>query len=120
MLRFTGAMSNKFVGGDTAEDVLPLLTELRSQNKGALFAYSVEVDEKEAAGKVKTGANDSKLSYMRNVNEMVHSIDVAADFEDMLAGKKGSGLGRKTWVAVKLVCSKNPYRHAYTQLFRIP
>ncbi len=101
-------MSNKFVGGDTAEDVLPLLAELRSQNKGALFAYSVEVDEKEAAGIAKAGAAESgsgssKLPYMRNVDEMMHSIDVAADFEDRLANERGSDFGRKTWVAVKLV-----------------
>ncbi|KLO17621.1 FAD-linked oxidoreductase [Schizopora paradoxa] len=98
---------SQFVGGDTAEDVLPLLTDLRNQNKGALFAYSVEVDEKEAAGVAKAGGSgsgetNSEPSFMRNVNEMIHSIDVAADFEDGLAGRNELDIGRKTWVAVKL------------------
>lgn len=39
-----------------------------------------------------------KLPHKAIIKEMIHSIDVAADFEDSLS----SG-GRRTWVAVKIV-----------------
>ncbi|KAL0945593.1 hypothetical protein HGRIS_014752 [Hohenbuehelia grisea] len=89
----------QFVGGDTAEGTLPLLVRLRAANKGALFAYSVEVDEAEASG----GAKLEKAGVHKQiVEEMLHCIDVAADFEDDIARAKGYSLGRKTWVAVKM------------------
>ncbi|KAG9084581.1 hypothetical protein FRC06_003989, partial [Ceratobasidium sp. 370] len=80
----------QFVGGDTCEDTLPLIAELRRQNKGTLLAYSVEVDEKNSA----SGA----ARWKKNVDEMRASVDFAGDFEDAL-GQKGP---RKTWVAIKL------------------
>ncbi|KAI0917811.1 hypothetical protein AcV5_003960 [Taiwanofungus camphoratus] len=94
---------DQFVGGDTAEDALPLLGQLRAQNKGCLFAYSVEVDEDEAAGKSKGATHAGKQSaHKQIIAETLHCIDVAADFEDRYAaGGKQAG-GRKTWVAIKL------------------
>lgn len=84
----------QFVGGDTARNTLPLLARLRKDNKGILFAYSVE-DEEESTG--------SGLSaYKQRVEETIRCIDVAADFEDGSSGG-AAALGRKTWVAVKLV-----------------
>ncbi|GBE78609.1 FAD-linked oxidoreductase [Sparassis crispa] len=89
---------NQFVGGDTAEDAVPLLENLRAENKGCLFGYSVEVDEAQAAGK---GASQSKQSVHKQiVEETIHCIDVAADFEAKHA--HGRLTGRRTWVAVKL------------------
>lgn len=91
-------MAFQFVGGETAEDVVPLLEELRAQNKGAIFAYSVEVDESATkGGKAQTP------QYRKNVEEMLHSIDVAADFEDKHSMSSRAALGRKTFVALKLV-----------------
>ncbi|KAI0271717.1 FAD-linked oxidoreductase-like protein [Gloeopeniophorella convolvens] len=90
-----------FVGGDTAHACLPLIRQLRAENKGALFAYSVEVDEHEAAG----GARSSRdPAHKLIVQEMIRSIDVAADFEDSqaLAADASPGSGRRTWVAIKL------------------
>ncbi|KAG9015904.1 hypothetical protein FRB90_004244 [Tulasnella sp. 427] len=92
MIRHT--FFGQFVGGETAEDIVPLLDELRVQNKGAIFAYSVEVDESAPKG--------SQAQYRKNVEEMLHSIDVAADFEDKHSLGPRSALGRKTWVALKL------------------
>ncbi|EJD55117.1 FAD-linked oxidoreductase [Auricularia subglabra TFB-10046 SS5] len=80
----------QFVGGDTARETLPVLEQLRRDNKGALFAYSVEDDEDA------TGANEGS-AYKRRVNETIRCIDVAADFEDAHPSSS-----RKTWVAVKL------------------
>ncbi|QRW05789.1 proline dehydrogenase [Ceratobasidium sp. AG-Ba] len=80
----------QFVGGDTCEDTLPLITSLRKQNKGTLLAYSVEVDEKDDGS--------GKAQWKKNVAEMRSSVDFAADFEDTY-GQKGP---RKTWVAIKL------------------
>ncbi|CAE6433516.1 unnamed protein product [Rhizoctonia solani] len=77
----------QFVGGDTCDDTLPLIVSLRKQNKGTLLAYSVEVDE------VGGGRADQ---WKKNVEEMVASVEFAADFEDTQNGS------RKTWVAIKL------------------
>ncbi|KAJ6569316.1 FAD-linked oxidoreductase-like protein [Mycena capillaripes] len=87
---------DQFVGGDSAAETLPLLHSLRSANIGSLFAYSVEVDEAEAMA----GSGSSpKSAHKAIVEEMVHCIDVAADFEDALGAKQ---TGRRTWVAVKI------------------
>ncbi|KAF7796593.1 hypothetical protein EIP86_007774 [Pleurotus ostreatoroseus] len=91
---------DQFVGADTAESSISLLETLRKENTGCLFAYSVEVDEKEAAGKTSKGKAKQPV-YKRIVQEMIHSIDVAADFEDKHL-PPGSSQGRRTWVAVKL------------------
>ncbi|THH17138.1 hypothetical protein EW146_g3612 [Bondarzewia mesenterica] len=89
----------QFVGGDTAHECVPLLESLRAENKGTLFAYSVEVDEAEATG---GGSKGSVPVYKQIVQEMIRSIDVAADFEDQRASGSSSAAGRRTWVAVKL------------------
>jgi len=39
-----------------------------------------------------------ELPHKAIMKEMIHSIDVAADFEDSIRGE-----GRRTWVAVKIV-----------------
>jgi proline dehydrogenase len=72
--------------------VVPLLHSLRSANKGALFSYSVEADDLDISNK--------DFSRKQVVNEMVNSIDVAADFED--AHSTGQPGSRKTWVSVKM------------------
>ncbi|GJE99762.1 FAD-linked oxidoreductase [Phanerochaete sordida] len=90
---------DQFVGGETAEGALPLVEQLRAENKGCLFAYSVEVDEHEAAGKAK--GNSVQSVHKECIREMIHSIDVAADFEDGHL-PPGSSKGRRTWVAIKL------------------
>lgn len=94
---------DQFVGGDTAEDCLPLLEELRAEGKGSLFAYSVEVDEAEAAGSAKERAEIASQTTRQIVQETLHCVDIAAGFEDKHAAKSGSVQGRKTWVALKLV-----------------
>jgi proline dehydrogenase len=106
----------QFVGGDEATDVVPLIETLRSQKKGVLLAYSVEVDEDEAIARTNRAlsSSDSTLrvhGYKRNVLEMTRSIDVAAEFEDAKGLKDDHG-GRKTWVAVKLVSGVKGY-HAF-------
>ena len=111
----TDSSPSQFVGGETARAAFPLLSTLRNQNKGALFAYSVEVNEHEAAGTThhsNEGASSGKPKpneqpvHKRIVAEMIRSIDVAADFEDEF-GTQGVA-GRRTWVAIKLV--GNPCR----------
>ncbi|KAJ7250111.1 FAD-linked oxidoreductase-like protein [Mycena haematopus] len=86
---------DQFVGGDSAAETLPLLNTLRTANTGTLFAYSVEVDEAEAMA----GGSSRSSPHGAIVDEMVHCIDVAADFEDALGAKQ---TGRRTWVAVKM------------------
>jgi proline dehydrogenase len=86
------------VGGDTAQDCVAVMKQLRSENKGTLFAYSVEVDESEATGDSVQKSHRTP-AHKRIVEEMIHSINIAADFEDELS----TCSGRKTWVAVKMV-----------------
>lgn len=89
---------------------------MRAENKGTLFAYSVEVNEDEAAGTGKTSVRGHVADpdgvippHKQAVEEMIRCIDVAADFEDGL--RAGAGIptkkvkGRRTWVAIKLVRS---------------
>lgn len=87
----------QFVGGESAKTTLPLLEQLRSENKGALFAYSVEVDEHEAAGKARERAARVPV-HKQLVDEMIRCIDVAADFEDQKRADKATVMGRRTWV----------------------
>ncbi|KAH9939019.1 FAD-linked oxidoreductase [Epithele typhae] len=89
----------QFVGGETAEDALPLIEELRQQKTGCLFAYSVEVDEAEASGHGNDAGKPPSSVHKQIVQETLHCIDVAADYED----KHTPGtVGRRTWVAIKL------------------
>ncbi|KAJ8494872.1 hypothetical protein ONZ45_g13084 [Pleurotus djamor] len=53
----------QFVGGDTAQETIPLLKQLRTANTGALLAYSVEVDEDEAAGTKEFKRDDVKAPH---------------------------------------------------------
>ncbi|KAG8988197.1 hypothetical protein FRB93_004144 [Tulasnella sp. JGI-2019a] len=95
---------DQFVGADTAEGTLPLLKDFRAQHKGVLLAYSVEADEAAKATSQRTGGSEVP-QYRRNVEEMLHSIEVAGNFEDSQAARPGisTGIsGRKTWVAIKL------------------
>ncbi|OSD05697.1 FAD-linked oxidoreductase [Trametes coccinea BRFM310] len=86
---------DQFVGGDSAEEALPVLEQLRAENKGAILVYSVEVDE-QAPG----SAKPMPLSaHKQIVDETLHCIDVAADFEDKHSVTNGT---KGTWVAIKL------------------
>lgn len=89
------------MGGDTAQDAIPLLEQLREENKGCLFAYSVEVDEHEAAGQDKLRSSPKQPVNKQIIEETLHCIDVAAGFEDK--HNPGQIIGRRTWVALKLV-----------------
>lgn len=90
---------HQFVGAETANGALPLLASLHAQNKGALFAYAVEVDKKEAAGQTNV---ERQPVHKRVVEEMIRSINASADFEDGRDAIRSGHIGRRTWVAVKL------------------
>ncbi len=81
------------MGGDSAEEAIPVLEQLRAENKGVLFVYSVEVDES-------APVSAALSAHKQIVGETLHCIDVAADFEDKHASTDG---GKGTWVAIKLV-----------------
>lgn len=89
----------QFVGGDTAEKTLQVISQLRSNNIGALLAYSVEVDEDQAGRSKFPKSHISAHGYKANVEETIRSIDVAADFEERFRSQSG----KRTWVAIKLV-----------------
>ncbi|PPQ68478.1 hypothetical protein CVT25_008404 [Psilocybe cyanescens] len=135
---------DQFVGADSAEDAVPLLYTLRAANQGVLFAYSVEVDENEATGASFSSSSSAErvdsptpssvphhagsvlqldsndAPHKRIVDEMLHCIDVAADFEAGVYDEgNGNGNGnrnndiepssttttkggKRTWVAVKM------------------
>jgi proline dehydrogenase len=81
------------------------MRRLREENKGTLLAYSVEADENEAAGGTRS---PDKRVHKRMVQEMIRSIDVAAEFEDSQAREAPSS-GRRTWVAIKVVSLIDDY-----------
>lgn len=93
---------DQFVGGDTAQKAIPLLRSLRAEHKGALFAYSVEVEEADATASVaESHAKQKRPSpHNRMVDEIIRGIDVAADFEDSIAHNLARS--RRTWVAIKI------------------
>lgn len=93
------AYDSKFVGGDTARDTIPVLRTLRAENKGALLVYSVEVDDRAAVSNDMSGQGNP--SHKRFVEEMIKTIDTAADFEDSISNR--GGFNRRTCVALKLV-----------------
>ncbi|KAG2030938.1 FAD-linked oxidoreductase [Suillus americanus] len=70
---------HQFVGADTANGALPLLASLRAENKGALFAYAVEVDKKEAAGQTNM---ERQPAHKHIIEEIIRIINASADFED--------------------------------------
>lgn len=109
------------MGGPTTNQCIPLLERLRAENKGVLFAYSVEVDEDAASGHA-CGTKSGEQIHKRIVKEMIHSIDVAANFEDTYASSLSSPSGRRTWIAIKLVSvSFPPYpRQSLNPSFRLP
>ncbi|KAF9529861.1 FAD-linked oxidoreductase-like protein [Crepidotus variabilis] len=95
-----------FVGAETADQCIPLLRSLRQENKGALFAYSVEVDERQAIGTSTSSASIavglSESPHKRIVQEIMHCVDVAADFEADISHDAVQPGGKRTWIAVKL------------------
>ncbi|KAG6327796.1 hypothetical protein ID866_11292 [Astraeus odoratus] len=100
----------QYVGGETVQDALPVIHRLRSEDMGAMMVYSVEVDEKEAAGSEESrrasphpvrDAPGARPFHKRTVEEIIRGIDAAADFEDHLAAKSVDQ-GRSTCFAVKL------------------
>lgn len=90
---------HQFVGAETADGALPIFALLRAENKGILFSYAVEVDEKEVAGQASV---ERQHVHKRIVKEMIRSIDVSADYEDGRDLLQGGHSGRRTWIAVKL------------------
>lgn len=63
------------------------------------------MDEPEVTGPGSDSKKKGPPVYKRCVDEMIRSIDVAADFEDGIVGNEPqTGSGRRTWVAIKMVC----------------
>ena len=71
---------HQFVGAETVDGCIPLLHTLRKSNQGALFSYSVEQ------------LHSSPSSSQHALHSILHSIDIAADFDNTPS----------TWVAIKL------------------
>ncbi|PWN53120.1 FAD-linked oxidoreductase [Violaceomyces palustris] len=83
---------HQFVGGDTAEDCLPLASSLSREGLGTMFNYSVEVSHNEAkedSSKRKPEDGKEALSSRSSaihrpiVDELLHCIDVAAHFTNL-------------------------------------
>ena len=64
---------------------IPVLRALGAKNKGALLAYSVEVDDRAA---VSIDSDDisgqGNAPHKRFVEEMIRAVDTIADFEGSL------------------------------------
>ena len=100
------SLVRQYVGGETAQESLTAMHRLRSENKGALLVYSVEVDEASAHGSTNLfrDAPSEEPIHKRFVEEVISSIDTAGAFEDDIIRRSGEH-GRTTCVGVKLVSS---------------
>lgn len=92
-----------FVGGETFEGTIPSIKSLRERNIASLLEYSVEADEAEskAGGHQRQGAT---MQYQKNIEEILSSIPKAAGVEE--EQNTGRAATRKTWIAIKLVRTK--------------
>ena len=111
------------------ENAIPLLHTLRAANRGVVFSYSVEVKGSGATG---TSISPSptilgdKPPHKRILDEILHCIDVAAEFQVELetnnaksslrdnaaSASSRSATGRRTWVALKMTALL-PDAHAF-------
>ncbi|EPQ32008.1 uncharacterized protein PFL1_00206 [Pseudozyma flocculosa PF-1] len=78
-----------FVSDDSAEGSLPVLSDLSRDGLGSLLVYSVEVtkdgaqgngDDHSSSTSGKAGTGRSSAIHRPFVDELLHSVDVAADF----------------------------------------
>lgn len=110
-----------FVGGDTVEETVPVIEELRSSGIGTLLGYSVEVDEEDVQSAKRPESGLDRRSrvpaYARSIQEMLNSIRVAGEVEDRQGNSDPAS--RKTWVALKLV-SENLSRVYFTVGYTSP
>lgn len=102
----------QFVGGDTAQECLPLIRKLRAENKGALLAYTVEADADE-------GLEEARPTdeLHQPIVQLIRAVNVAARFEDFLA-RETSSSGRRTWVAFKLARALLSHQEVKLRQFR--
>ena len=71
---------------------MPVINHLRTESKGSLLVYSVEVDELNT----RLAGNPP---HKQMVEETLRGIDAAGDHEDSLSTTEE----RSTWIAIKLV-----------------
>lgn len=85
----------QFVGGDTVDDCVPVVRTLRRAKQGVLFSWSVETHD--------NNGTSAPNGHQRAIQDLLHSIDVAADFEDnLVTHTQGDVTVRQTWIAIKL------------------
>ncbi|KAJ3768086.1 FAD-linked oxidoreductase [Lentinula raphanica] len=87
---------NQFVGGDTAQDCVPLLERLSAENKGGVLVYSVEVGQ---ASTTET-PQEARARAKGIVRQTIQTIDVVADTMDARA--EPADRHRNHWIAIKL------------------
>jgi hypothetical protein len=94
-----------FVGGESFQQMVPLIHSLRSRNLACMLDYSVEVDEGEEKKNTNDGGALGKKrvvpQYEKNMQEILSSIPLAAQVEDTRTGSRA--VSRNTWIAIKLV-----------------
>ncbi|KAG2127169.1 FAD-linked oxidoreductase [Suillus bovinus] len=88
---------HQFVGADTANGALPLLA-LRAENKGALFSYAVEGDQKEATGQT----NMEGQPVHKCIIEEIIGVSTPPPISRTEGALQNGHIGRRTWVSVKL------------------
>ena len=92
-----------FVGGETFEETIPLIRNLRKENLACMLEYSVEVDESANQGhdNAELHKGDTVPQYQKNMGEILSSIPLAASVEG--GDSCEDPIARKTWIAIKLV-----------------
>ncbi|KAK0553183.1 proline dehydrogenase [Tilletia horrida] len=95
---FRKTFFDQFVGGETAEECIPVIQGLDKMGLGTIFVYSVEFKEK---GKAKSSHNgkspDASALQQTILDEIVHSVEVgsaasSAHSHEVMVAIKLSGL----------------------------
>ena len=92
-------MTIQFVGAETVDGCIPLLHNLRRSHQGVLLNYSAERPHVSSPPNLNGPTLDSS---QRALESILHSIDIAGEFEESLPTSSSAPPTTGTWVAIKL------------------
>lgn len=89
----------QFVPGETVEECIPKMEDMRTRNIGSMLNYSAEADVDASGGVVDHEAN--RAFEKKRLEEVYKALEAIADFEKGV-GRRGGGVG-STGFALKIV-----------------
>ena len=92
-------MTIQFVGAETVDGCIPLLHNLRRSHQGVKLNYSAERPHVSSPSNLNEPTLDSSQHALESI---LHSIDIAGEFEESLSTSSSAPPTTGTWVAIKL------------------